>query len=110
MENVVLDTHQYMAWYERKSDIGAYCDSYGSALGGLANIKYPIWVGEWSLATDVCAFWLGGFNDSNTPYQFDCEMVECPYSYLRDEGTDFDRDADTLGPYGESARSMVSKG
>jgi hypothetical protein len=26
-------------------------------------IKYPVWVGEWSLATDNAAMWLGGFND-----------------------------------------------
>jgi hypothetical protein len=33
------------------------------------NIKYEKWVGEWSLATDICAWWLGGFNESyNFPY------------------------------------------
>jgi hypothetical protein len=28
--------------------------------------KMEVWIGEWSLATDVCAMWLGGFNDGNT--------------------------------------------
>ena len=30
--NVVVDTHQYMAWWEAKSDIGTYCDVYGANL------------------------------------------------------------------------------
>jgi hypothetical protein len=29
-------------------------------------MNFEVWLGEWSLATDVCAFWLGGFNDANT--------------------------------------------
>ena len=54
------------------SAIGQYCDMYGSNLRSpnIQDFKYPVWVGEWSLATDVCAMWLGGFNDSNTEYQF----------------------------------------
>ena len=75
------------------------------------NIKYEVWVGEWSLATDVCAMWLGGFNDSNTEYQFDCEWVDCPYSYLpAPHNVDFDRTAATLGPYGESDRATIHYG
>jgi len=35
-------------------------------------IKYEVWVGEWSLATDVCATWLGGFNDANTDASRPC--------------------------------------
>ena len=70
MENVVLDTHKYLAWNGRCEWIGKYCDDYGSMMrsDSIQNIKYPVWVGEWSLATDVCAHWLGGFNDSNTEY------------------------------------------
>jgi hypothetical protein len=65
-------------------------------------MKYPVWVGEWSLATDVCAQWLGGFNDSNTAYQRTCAKVECPYSYMpQPYAADFDRAAASLGPYGE---------
>ena len=111
MENVVMDTHAYMAWWERKDDIGRYCDDYGGVISNLANFKYPVWVGEWALATDVCAFWLGGFNDSNTDYQFTCDWIDCPYSYLPSpHNVDFDRTAAMLGPYGESNRSTVQYG
>lgn len=37
--------------------------------------------------------------------------MDCPYSYLSEENAvDFDRTAATLGPYGESDRSMVKYG
>ena len=63
-------------------------------------IKYEVWVGEWSLATDVCATWLGGFNDANTDASRTCQRVECPASYMDTYGTDFDRTAAELGPKG----------
>lgn len=101
-ENVVMDTHQYFAWGGAHGDIGEYCDEYGSNISNANNFKYDVWVGEWSLATDVCALWLGGFNDANTPPSQTCKRVECPYTYLKEHGTDFDRTADTLGPYGQT--------
>lgn len=74
-------------------------------------MKYDIWVGEWSLATDVCAMWLGGFNDNNNSFQFDCQWVDCPYSYLPEpHNVDFDRSAPILGPWGQSDISMVRYG
>ena len=99
-ENVVMDTHQYFAWWGAQDDIGSYCDGYGGTFNEAAKIKYDIWVGEWSLATDVCALWLGGFNDANTDAAYTCQRVECPYTYMPTLGTDFDRTADSLGPYG----------
>lgn len=109
-ENVIMDTHFYTAWWDRNNDIGKYCDSY-QGLAEAYNIKYDVWVGEWSLATDVCAMWLGGFNDNNTPYRFDCEWVPCPYSYLpSDLAVDFDRTAATLGPYGTPTPQTVQNG
>jgi len=30
IENVIMDHHQYQAWYERKDDIQEYCDLYYS--------------------------------------------------------------------------------
>jgi glucan 1,3-beta-glucosidase len=111
MDNVVMDTHQYLAWWGTTEYIGSYCDGYGNTVRNAKNIKYPVWVGEWSLATDVCALWLGGFNDNNTPYANECQWVDCPYTYLDDStGTDFDRTADMLGPYGSNTLSTVQKG
>ena len=65
-ENVVMDTHQYLAWSGHHDDMGTYCDNYGKIISKAKDIKYEVWVGEWSLATDVCALWLGGFNDAST--------------------------------------------
>lgn len=113
-ENVVMDTHQYFAWGGPHGDIGTYCDEYGANLANAGNIKYDIWVGEWSLATDVCALWLGGFNDSNTAPAESCQWVDCPTTYLTTHGTDFDRTAATLGPYGSSGlgneQSVIKNG
>lgn len=97
MENVVLDTHPYMAFWTGDLVFDtpeAYCKEYESELTApaTANIKYPIWAGEWSLGTDVCAFWLNGFNDYRDPYSHECKWVECPRSYMPEPfGTDFDR-------------------
>ena len=67
-----------------------------------------MWVGEWALATDTCAMWLGGFNDSNSDLVFDCARVECPYSYLSEaHAVDFDRKAHELGPFGSNHRSTI---
>ena len=106
VDNVIMDTHQYVAWWSSQPYIGAYCDGYNSILQWAPNFKYPIWVGEWSLATDVCAMWLGGFNDNNTDYVHECEMVECPYSYLEEHAVDFDRTDSNLGPWGSRPQTV----
>ena len=85
-----------------KFDIGDYCDEYGGTMQNLMSVKYEVWVGEWSLATDVCALWLGGFNDANTDASRECQRVECPTTYMPVHGTDFDRTNPNLGPYGSS--------
>lgn len=104
---MVLDTHFYTAWWGANYDINSYCDGYNGGLSEANNIKYDVWVGEWSLATDVCAMWLGGFNDNNSPYVFECQLVDCPYSYLPEPyNIDFDRTASTLGPYGSSPQTV----
>lgn len=47
------------------------CDEYETTISAIADtLKYPVWLGEWALATDVCAHWLGGFNDANTLEQY----------------------------------------
>jgi glucan 1,3-beta-glucosidase len=106
MENVVMDTHQYLAWSPALYTMKSYCSVFNVNLTGprVKKIKYEKWVGEWSLATDVCAQWLEGFNDARSDgYQYNCQKVECPRSYLPEEyAVDFDRSAAMLGPYGES--------
>ena len=50
-------------------------------------VGYDLWMGEWSLATDTCAHWLGGFNDrQNNRAEMSCKQVVCPDSYM---GEDF---------------------
>jgi|APCry1669188879_1035177.scaffolds.fasta_scaffold224724_1 hypothetical protein len=44
-------------------NINDYCDVYHNELKVALDIKYDVWIGEWSLATDICGHWLGGFND-----------------------------------------------
>jgi hypothetical protein len=103
----VLDTHFYTAWNSAQPNIGAYCDGYGNGLNVANDIKYDVWVGEWSLATDICAMWLGGFNDNNGAYVYQCDTVPCPISYLPEPyNVDFDRFAETLGPYGSSPQTV----
>jgi len=110
-ENVVLDTHFYTAWDKRRGNIGEYCDHYGNTIKEAKLIKYDVWVGEWALATDVCAMWLGGFNDNNTGYEYSCDWVPCPKSYLpEDVAVDFDRNAPILGPFGQNTRSVIRNG
>lgn len=109
MENVVLDTHPYMAFWIDDEHIfqtpEGYCNKYTEELlePETANIKYPMWAGEWALGTDVCAHWLNGFNDYRDPYTHECAAVECPYSYMpAPEGVDFDRTLAEIGPFGVS--------
>ena len=94
--------------------IEEHCDSYKKNLAVVKDIKYDVWVGEWSLATDHCALWLGGFKDNNVQYVYACDFVDCPYSYISNESlaVDFDRTANYLGPYGsgETQISTIQKG
>jgi glucan 1,3-beta-glucosidase len=95
-ENVVMDHHYYQAWgWNKIDDINQYCTDYQNEAALAKKIKYDVWIGEWALATDTCAMWLGGFNDANHPTDiYECAMVECPYTYMTDYGVDFDRTAD----------------
>ena len=90
-----------------------YKEVYKTILSQAERIKYDVWVGEWSLATDMCGMWLAGFNDRTIvqPFQYDCQMVECPHSYLPDEfAVDFDRTAEQLGPFASGQESLIKKG
>ena len=93
------------------------CDEYETRISYQADpLKYPVWIGEWALATDVCAHWLGGFNDANTHPQYQCHVRDCPTSYLPAPfAVDFDRTADVLGPTGpaefaDSPAALIRQG
>ena len=101
MDNVVIDHHYYQAWNHDMYTTDAFCDDYELNSQYASSFKYPVWFGEWSLATDICAHWLGGFNDGEDAPQMDCNWMDCPYSYLPSEyAVDFDRNATILGPFG----------
>lgn len=111
MENVVMDTHLYMFFWPRLLTVHEYSEAYKLIMTQASRVKYPVWVGEWALATDPCAMWLEGFNDSKSKRWFECEWVECPYSYLPDEfAVDFDRTAERLGPFGTGDLSTPKQG
>ena len=70
--------------------------------------KYEVWVGEWSLATDDCAFWLGNFNDGGHSTPDVCQWVDCPKSYLSDDlAVDLDRNAYRQGPFGTDPDTAI---
>jgi len=73
-----------------------------------------VWFGEWSLATDNCAQHLNGLNDGTlNNNNYPCAQLDCPRTYMPDgTGTDFDRDADILGPFGHSdnTKNSIQKG
>ena len=60
---VAMDTHYSQAWKRGLWATGDVCEDYERMAAKADNSKYEVWLGEWSLATDPCAQWLGGFND-----------------------------------------------
>mmetsp|Transcript_42725 Transcript_42725/g.65603 ORF Transcript_42725/g.65603 Transcript_42725/m.65603 type:complete len:165 (-) Transcript_42725:449-943(-) len=63
-DNVALDTHFYTSKLELNTT-DQYCEAYSNFSETADKFDYPIWVGEWSLATDYCGMWLGGLNDGH---------------------------------------------
>lgn len=112
--NVVMDHHYYQAWNHGMNTTKQFCDDYELNAANADNSKYEVWFGEWALATDVCAHWLGGFNDGNTDPQFKCKWVDCPKTYMnmdadKGHGTDFDRTVkEPLGPFGTADPNVVA--
>jgi glucan 1,3-beta-glucosidase len=69
MDQVAVDIHYYQAFLTgaRFATVQDACDDYETVISQQVDrLKYPVWLGEWALATDVCAWWLGGFNTANT--------------------------------------------
>ena len=73
IELVAMDHHYYQAFNSPAfTTVEDSCNDYESNASYAAQFKYEVWFGEWALATDVCAMWLGGFNDGNTQPQAEC--------------------------------------
>ena len=64
-EDVVFDHHYYQAWNKDMYTTDDFCNEYKKYAEEAELVNYDVWFGEWSLATDACAHWLGGFNDGN---------------------------------------------
>jgi len=99
-EDLIFDHHYYQAWNKGNTTVDVFCSEYEKYAAQADQIKYDVWIGEWSLGTDFCAHWLGGFNEGNGVPQFECQRVQCPKSYLNNTAEDFDRTATVLGPFG----------
>lgn len=98
-----VDHHGYFAWQSIQTveDACNFIDGESQFAADFRNAGIEVWWGEWSLATDTCAMWLGGFNDG--AINAVCKPVECPYSYMpADEfDTSFDRNlSEPQKPYG----------
>ena len=106
-----MDTHRYYAWWPRVDELEGYCNGISGDMRKLQSLKYDVWVGEWSLATDTCAFWLDNFNDSKSPRTDACQWVECPKPYLpKPLGVDMDRHAYMQGPFGTNTIDVARYG
>jgi len=66
-----LDFHGYVAW-DNLWNTTAFCQKFDEREMSANKTKYEVWHGEWSLATDSCAHWLGGFNDGKANYGKNC--------------------------------------
>ena len=111
IHNVVIDTHFYLAWEAESGTIADVCQKYEDQMKMLSGHKYEVWVGEWSLATDTCAFWLDNFNDSKSPRTDACQWVECPKPYIAEPlGVDMDRTVYMQGPYGTNEIDVARYG
>jgi hypothetical protein len=82
IKNVVADYHHYQAFGDQIKSVEDSCKNYQDAAAYSKKFKYEVWFGEWSLATDYCAHWLGGFNDGRVVPQDTCQWVDCPKTYL----------------------------
>ena len=104
IELVAMDHHYYQAFNSPAfTTVEDSCNDYESNASYAAQFKYEVWFGEWALATDVCAMWLGGFNDGNTQPQAECKRVECPVTYLPQDifaNATVDASIASNGPYG----------
>lgn len=104
IEKVAFDHHYYQAFNQPAfTTVEDSCNDYEQNAAYADQFKYEVWFGEWALATDVCAMWLGGFNDGNTKPQAECQWVDCPETYLPVDiftNATVDPSIASNGPYG----------
>jgi len=55
VENVVLDHHYYQVRNIEGNNTSLFTLGYKTESEKADNVKYDVWFGEWSLATDICA-------------------------------------------------------
>jgi glucan 1,3-beta-glucosidase len=78
---VVIDTHQYTAWYQPYKSFDNLVNSGYS--WQKPKSQYPYIIGEFSLAIDNCEMWLNGFMDNLDGYPlFECVYKSCPFSNI----------------------------
>ncbi|CAM9340291.1 unnamed protein product [Chrysoparadoxa australica] len=89
--NIVSDIHLYTAWdgpwsgeLNEEHFLASACNQAPMLQEG--SMRLPHVVGEWSLATDNCAMWLNGFQDSPKGFPVvKCDYVPCPEPYMGSE-------------------------
>ena len=64
--NWALDVHLYQAWSPPMDGFSyqSYACEDGNRIREMEAAGVPVVVGEWSLSTDSCALWIGGFQDN----------------------------------------------
>ena len=112
-EMTAVDHHGYFAWEDDLKTVEQACNFIKSDCEFAAEFRaagIEVWWGEWSLATDNCAMWLGGLNTGAPEPNAVCKPVSCRESYLPPDefDTTFDRDStEILSPYGSEDMSMI---
>jgi glucan 1,3-beta-glucosidase len=106
LDNIYLDTHQYIAWNEAVH--------FETLISSIRNWNYPqtclkVIVGEFSLATDNCMMWLNGFMDNIQNYPLHtCFFERCPL-YNENNNILYIKNS-KFGPFGTGISSPTEDG
>ena len=106
LDNIYLDTHQYIAWNEAVH--------FETLISSIRNWNYPptclkVIVGEFSLATDNCMMLLNGFMDNIQNYPLHtCFLERCPL-YNENNNNLYIKNS-KFGPFGTGISSPTEDG